>query len=65
MTTAAMIGNGTHGGLKPISCSSQSGALPPGFGNSRIARPCQTKLMPSVTTIEGSLRTWMSAPSAA
>ena len=60
-----MIGNGTKGGLKPIIASSHSGALPPGVGRTRIARPCQTKLMPSVTTIEGRLRRWISAPSAA
>ena len=55
---------GSSGGLTPMIVCSQTGALPPGLGRSRIARPCQTKLMPSVTTIEGRLRRWMSAPSA-
>ena len=62
MTMASTIGSGTKGGLNAMAASSQSGALPPGFGSSRIARPCQTKLMPSVTTMDGMLRRWMSAP---
>ncbi len=62
ISVAATMGNGTNGGLTPMIAWSQPGALPPGFGRSRIARPCQTKLMPSVTTIEGRLRQWMSAP---
>ena len=56
MITAATIGNGMNGGLTPMIASSQPGAFPPGFGRRRIASPCQTKLMPSVTTIEGRLR---------
>ena len=56
ISTAATIGKGTKGGLTPMIACSQAGALPPGFGSSRIASPCQTKLMPSVTTIEGRLR---------
>ena len=64
MTTRAMIGNGMKGGFSVISAASQSGALPPGVGRRRMASPCQTKLMPSVTTIDGRLRRWMSAPSA-
>ena len=56
MTTAATIGKGTNGVLQLMKASSQSGALPPGFGRSRIASPCQTKLMPRVTTIDGRLR---------
>ena len=65
MTIAAMIGKGMSGGFSSMSACSQSGALPPGFGSSRMASPCQTKLMPSVTTIEGRLRRWISAPSSA
>ena len=56
MRIAATIGNGTKGGLTPMIAMSHAGALPPGFGRRRIASPCQTKLMPSVTTIEGRLR---------
>ena len=56
MRIAATIGNGTKGGLTPMIAMSHAGAFPPGFGRRRIASPCQTKLMPSVTTIEGRLR---------
>ena len=59
------MGKGTKGGLKPVTASSQSGALPPGLGRMRMASPCHTKLIPSVTTIDGRLRRWMSAPSSA
>ncbi len=62
MTTQAMIGKGTCGGFKVISVRTQSGAAPPGVGSAMIARPNQTKLIPSVTTMEGRLRQWMSAP---
>ena len=37
--TAAMTGNGTHGGLRLMNCSSQAGALPPGFVYLRDVEP--------------------------
>ena len=40
------------------------GDLPPGVGSTRIASPSHTNDMPSVTTIDGRFRKWMSAPSA-
>jgi hypothetical protein len=65
MTTAAMIGNGTYGGFSFISQAIHSGDRPPGVGRMRTARPSQTNDMPRVTTIDGRLRRWMSAPSSA
>ena len=65
MTAAAMMGKGTNGGFSFISQASQSGDLPPGVGSTSTARPSQTNDMPSVTTIEGRLRRWISAPTAA
>src|SRR3954447_13590025 len=53
IAAAATIGSGTHGVLNADAACSHSGALPPGLGSIRIASPCQTKLMPSVTTIDG------------
>ncbi len=57
--------NGTSGVFQVISARSQSGALPPGVGSTRIARPSQTKDMPSVTTMDGRFLRWISAPTAA
>ena len=57
--------NGSSGVLKVMIARSQSGALPPGVGSTRMASPSQTNDMPSVTTIDGSLRRWISAPTAA
>ena len=51
-------------GFIVISERSQSGAEPPGVGRRMIASPSQTNDIPSVTTIEGSWRQWMRAPSA-
>ena len=65
ITTQATIGSGTRGMWKPTAVLSQSGALPPGDGSSRIASPSQTNDRPSVTTIEGSCRHCTSAPTAA
>ena len=65
ITTAAMIGKGTSGGFSFISQASHSGDLPPGVGRTSTASPSQTKDMPSVTTIDGRLRMWISAPTAA
>ena len=64
ITTAAMMGKGTHGVCTVISAFSQSGALPPGDGRIITAMPSHTKESPSVTTMEGRFRTWMSAPTA-
>ena len=64
MTSAAMIGNGNEAAASSSSApASQAGALPPGVGRIRTAMPSQTKDMPSVTTIDGRLRRWISAPS--
>src|SRR6476619_902842 len=57
IAAAATNGNGTHGIANAEMLWSHWGALPPGLRSIRIARPCQTKLMPSVTTIEGRFRT--------
>ncbi|MNT78802.1 hypothetical protein D3C72_2180730 [compost metagenome] len=61
----AMIAIGTKGGLDTITVRSHTGASPPGAGRMMTASPPQTKLMPSVTTIEGRSRRWMMIPSAA
>ena len=57
-----MIGKGTKAGFSVISVRIQSGAVPPGVGRTRTARPSQTKDMPSVTTMDGSWRSSISAP---
>ncbi|MNC99555.1 hypothetical protein D3C83_178850 [compost metagenome] len=62
MTIAAMIGNGITGVFSFISVDSHSGDFPPGVGSTSTERPSQTKDMPSVTTIDGRSRMWMSAP---
>ena len=62
MITEATIAIGTSGGFDVISPLIQSGAVPPGAGSSSTARPAQTKLIPSVTTMDGRLRTWITTP---
>ncbi len=61
----ATMAIGMKGGLAVMIHRAQSGAWPPGEGRRRTANPPQTKLMPSVTTMDGRLRRWISAPSAA
>lgn len=62
MMTLATMAIGTSGGFDVITALAQSGACPPGAGSSRMASPLQTKLMPSVTTMDGRSRMWMSTP---
>ena len=52
------------GGFSVMNERSHSGASPPGVGRSMMATPSHTNDMPSVTTIDGRLRRWMSAPRA-
>ncbi len=61
----ATIAIGTKGGFAVINVRMKAGAWPPGEGRMSTARPPQTKLMPSVTTMEGRARIWMMAPSSA
>ncbi len=61
----ATMAIGSSGGFEVISQRAHSGAVPPGAGRSSTASPPQTKLMPSVTTMEGRLRRWMITPSPA
>ena len=56
---------GTIGVLNFMTARIHSGALPPGVGRTSRASPSQTKDMPSVTTMDGRLRRWIRAPSAA
>ena len=64
ITMAAMMGKGTQGICTLIRPFSQTGALPPGEGRISTAMPSHTKERPSVTTMEGRLRMWISAPTA-
>ncbi len=60
-----MIGNGTSGDFQLMMSFSHCGTVPAGVGIRMTAMPSQTKDMPSVTTMLGSRRTWISAPMAA
>ena len=64
MTMSMRMGLGI-GSFSDMNVRSHSGASPPGTGNRVMATPSHTKDMPSVTTIEGRSRRWMSAPRAA
>ena len=65
ISTLATIAIGSSGGRTVISARTQSGAAPPGAGSISTASPAQTKLIPSDTTIDGRLRRWITAPTAA